>query len=177
MAYVSTTDTPVGPFTVIATDDDTVLASGWTDDAERLRGYIADPLVPQRISRRDGPAAPIAAVTAYHDGDLDAPDDVTVRYATGPFRTAAWEVLRSVAAGQVISYSELARRAGSPRAVRAAGSACARNPAALFVPCHRVERSDHSLGGFGYGVTVKRWLLAHEGAERYATRRAYLSSS
>ena len=177
MAYVSTTETPVGPFAVIATDDDTVLASGWTHDAERLRSSIADALLPQRISRRNGAPAPIAAVTAYHDGDLHAPADVAVRYATGPFRTAAWDVLRTVPAGQVISYAELARRAGSPRAVRAAGSACARNPTALFVPCHRVERSDHSLGGFGYGVTVKRWLLAHEGAERYATMRAYLSSS
>jgi methylated-DNA-[protein]-cysteine S-methyltransferase len=61
-----------------------------------------------------------------------------------------------------VSYTELAAKAGRPEAVRAAASACARNAAALFVPCHRVLRSDGSLGGFRWGTTVKRWLLEHE---------------
>jgi methylated-DNA-[protein]-cysteine S-methyltransferase len=164
MAYISTTATPVGPFTVIADDDDTVLASGWTDDEHRLRGYIAGGLVPPTPLRRTGAAPPIAAVTAYHDGDLTAPDAIAVRHSGGPFLTAAWGALRKIAPGEVISYRELARRAGSANAIRAAGSACARNPSALFIPCHRVRRGDGTLGGFGYGLPVKRWLLDHEGA-------------
>jgi methylated-DNA-[protein]-cysteine S-methyltransferase len=61
-----------------------------------------------------------------------------------------------------VTYTGLAARAGRPAAVRAAAQACARNPAALFVPCHRVIRSDGTMGGFRWGVPVKRWLLEHE---------------
>lgn len=164
MAYISTIDTPLGPFTVIATDDDTVLASGWTGDPDRLSSYISNGLRPDALVERDSASPVTDAVTAYHDGQLSAPDAIAVRHTSGPFLTSAWTALRKVAPGEVISYRELARLAGSPAAVRAAGSACARNPSALFIPCHRVRRGDGSLGGFGYGLDVKRWLLAHEGA-------------
>jgi methylated-DNA-[protein]-cysteine S-methyltransferase len=164
MAYLTTTDTPLGPFTVIADDDDIVIASGWTGDPDRLVGYIAPDLRPATLLARDGTAPVADAVTAYHDGDLAAPDAVAVRHAAGPFLTSAWEALRKIGPGEVISYRELATRAGSPNAIRAAGSACARNPCALFIPCHRVRRGDGTLGGFGYGLGVKRWLLSHEQA-------------
>jgi len=65
--------------------------------------------------------------------------------------------------GQVMTYSELARAAGSPRGVRAAGQAMANNPFALLIPCHRVIGSDQSLHGFGGGLDMKEWLLAREG--------------
>ena len=61
-----------------------------------------------------------------------------------------------------MTYTEYAAKAGRPLAVRAAAAACARNAAALFVPCHRVVRTDGGLGGFRWGLPVKRWLLAHE---------------
>jgi methylated-DNA-[protein]-cysteine S-methyltransferase len=90
---------------------------------------------------------------------------VAVRQQTdGAFLAAAWQVLRKVAPGEPVSYTELATRTGNPRANRAAAQACARNAAALFVPCHRVIRTDGSLGGFRWGVDVKRWLLSHESA-------------
>jgi methylated-DNA-[protein]-cysteine S-methyltransferase len=164
MAYVATTTTPIGPFTVIADDGDTVLASGWTPDRDRLLGYIAADLHPDRVVERAGDSPAIDAVDAYHDGELTAPDGIAVRYASGPFMTAAWSAMRKITASEIISYRELARRAGSPNAVRAAGSACARNPTALFVPCHRIRRGDGTLGGFGYGLDIKHWLLDHESA-------------
>lgn len=170
MAYLTTTDTPIGPFTVIADDDDTVLGSGWTADPDRLLGYISADLRPQTVTRRDGPSPVADAIAAYHDGDVTAPDAIAVRHAAGPFLTSAWAALRKIPPGEAISYSELARRAGSPAAVRAAGSACARNPSALFIPCHRVRRGDGTLGGFGYGLPVKRWLLDHEGASGHDAR-------
>jgi methylated-DNA-[protein]-cysteine S-methyltransferase len=71
-------------------------------------------------------------------------------------------VLRTVPAGRPDSYAAFATRCGRPRAVRAAAQACARNAAALFVPCHRVLGSDGGLGGFRYGTPVKQWLLDHE---------------
>lgn len=170
MAYITTTDTPIGPFTVIADDGDTVLASGWTPDRDRLLGYVATDLRPETLARRDGSSPVSDAVTAYHDGDVTAPDAIAVRHAAGPFLTAAWAAMRKIPAGDVISYRDLAQRAGSADAVRAAGSACARNPSALFIPCHRVRRSDGTLGGFGYGLPVKRWLLDHEDAPGHTAR-------
>jgi methylated-DNA-[protein]-cysteine S-methyltransferase len=71
--------------------------------------------------------------------------------------------MRAIAAGTTVSYADLAARAGAPRAARAAASACARNAVCLFIPCHRVVRSDGSLGGYYYGLATKRSLLAHEG--------------
>ena len=65
--------------------------------------------------------------------------------------------------GQVMTYSELARAAGSPRGQRAAGQVMADNPFALLIPCHRVVGSDRSLQGFGGGLDMKEWLLAREG--------------
>ena len=67
-------------------------------------------------------------------------------------------------AGEPVSYTELAARTGNPAANRAAAQACARNAAALFVPCHRVIRTDGTLGGFRWGLPAKRWLLDHEAA-------------
>jgi methylated-DNA-[protein]-cysteine S-methyltransferase len=70
--------------------------------------------------------------------------------------------MRQIPPGETWSYAELAAKAGRPQAVRAAGQACARNLVAPFVPCHRVVRSGGSLGGYYYGLAVKRWLLDHE---------------
>jgi methylated-DNA-[protein]-cysteine S-methyltransferase len=84
----------------------------------------------------------------------------------GVFLTAAWKTLREVPAGEPVSYTELAARTGNPAATRAAAQACARNAAALFVPCHRVIRTDGTLGGFRWGLPVKRWLLDHEASSR-----------
>ncbi len=75
--------------------------------------------------------------------------------------------MRSIPPGQTWSYARLAAEAGRPTAVRAAGSACARNLVAPFVPCHRVVRSDGSLGGYAYGLDIKRALLAHESGLRW----------
>lgn len=104
------------------------------------------------------------AVSAYLDGDLDALTRVKSRQPGRDFAQAAWAAMRRVRAGKVISYADLANRAGSPRAVRAAGSACARNAVAPFVPCHRIVNSGGALGNYGYGVPIKAALLAYEGA-------------
>lgn len=160
--YTATIDTPTGPFTIIASDE-AVLASGWTADCKRLRAYIGAALQPtgELIVKRDLGAFTRAA-TDYHAGDLTAIDDVPVALASTPFHERAWEQLRLIPAGAPETYGQLAARCASPSAVRAAGTACGRNPAALFVPCHRIVRTGGGLGGFGYGLPVKRWLLDHE---------------
>jgi len=72
--------------------------------------------------------------------------------------------MRTIPAGRTWTYARLAAEAGRPTAVRAAGSGCARNLLAPIVPCHRVVRSGGGLGGYFYGLDVKRWLLQHESA-------------
>ena len=82
----------------------------------------------------------------------------------GAFFRKAWAAMGRIPRGSVMGYAELARRAGSPRAVRAAGQACAGNPLPLFVPCHRIVAASGRLGGFTGGLAWKRFLLRREGA-------------
>ena len=81
-----------------------------------------------------------------------------------PFHRRVLDATARVPAGRVATYTQIAERAGSPRASRAAGNALHANPVAIVVPCHRVLRTDGSLGGYGGGLPVKEWLLRHEGA-------------
>ncbi|HEY4279353.1 MAG TPA: methylated-DNA--[protein]-cysteine S-methyltransferase [Conexibacter sp.] len=168
----ATIQTPPGPFTTV-TDDGRVLASGWATDAGALLDQIGRARLPLvaaaledgKVEVRDDLGPITQAVRNYLDGDLSAIDSVPVAAeSAGPFRARAWQQLRAIKPGAPETYSQLAARSGNPRAIRAAGSACARNPAALFIPCHRVLRTGGALGGFLYGLDVKRWLLDHEAA-------------
>ncbi len=85
-----------------------------------------------------------------------------------PFQLRVWQELRRIPWGVTISYRELARRAGSPKAFRAVGQANALNPIPIIIPCHRVIAADGGLGGFSSGLARKRWLLEHEGAGPHA---------
>ncbi|WP_040798171.1 methylated-DNA--[protein]-cysteine S-methyltransferase [Nocardia higoensis] len=154
--------TPIGPFTAIADADGAVLASGWTADADDLRLLIHSALRPAELRQRDSLGEITRAVVAYHDGDTTAIDTVPVHQRSGEFLTHAWEVLRKIPAGEPVTYTAFAALAGRPLATRAAANACARNAAALFVPCHRVLRLGGALGGFRWGLEAKRWLLDHE---------------
>ncbi|MGI5502928.1 methylated-DNA--[protein]-cysteine S-methyltransferase [Lentzea sp. CA-135723] len=162
VAHTSTVDTPAGPFTAIVAPDGAVLASGWTADLALLTPQIHATLMPTDITERPDLGDVTKAAVAYHEGDLTAIDTIPVRQKSGPFLNHAWDVLRTVKAGEPVTYSEYAELSGRPAAIRAAASACARNSAALFVPCHRVIRLGGNLGGFRWGLDVKQWLLAHE---------------
>jgi len=74
-----------------------------------------------------------------------------------------WTALRRIPAGSTVTYSDLARAAGRPQAIRAAGAANGRNAISIVVPCHRVIGRDGSLTGYGGGLQRKAWLLRHEG--------------
>jgi methylated-DNA-[protein]-cysteine S-methyltransferase len=164
VGYVSTVDTPAGPCTAIADGDGVVLASGWTADTAELLPQVAPALRPTELVSRADLGEITKAIADYHAGDLSVVDSIPVRQQSGEFMTHAWDMLRTVPAGKPITYTEYAMLSGRPAAVRAAATACARNAAALFVPCHRVVRTDGTLGGFRWGLPVKRWLLDHEAA-------------
>ena len=90
---------------------------------------------------------------------------IPVKLEGSEFQIKVWEALRQVPPGQVISYSDLAKRAGNMRATRAAASACGQNPCAIIIPCHRIIRRDRGLGGFFWGLDIKRALLTREGIQ------------
>lgn len=159
-ATIQTLDTPDGAFTILADDAGRVLASGWTADAQTIFERLPQRSRPSTFDRGETDAA--AAVLAYYDGELDAIDDVAVSQQGTPMQLAGWAALRRITPGRPLTYSEFATELGSPSAVRAAASICARNAPALFVPCHRVLRTGGALGGFAWGLDVKRQLLDRE---------------
>lgn len=164
-ALLAFVGTPDGPFGVIGAPDGTVLASGWTDSADALLGRLRPEARPVELHSGWG-AGVRESIEAYYGGDHDAVDAVPVAQTGGPFRQDAWRVLRRIVAGHPLTYAQFAAATGRPAAVRAAASACATNAVALFVPCHRVLRTDGTFGGFAWGTDVKRALLAREAAPR-----------
>ena len=91
--------------------------------------------------------------------------DLPIEVAGTVFQQKVWAALREVPAGETTTYQEVARRIGSPRAARAVASACAANPVAVAVPCHRVLASDGSISGYRWGTERKRALLDREAPE------------
>ncbi|WP_368496480.1 methylated-DNA--[protein]-cysteine S-methyltransferase [Herbiconiux sp. A18JL235] len=160
-AVIQFLDTPDGAFGILADEEGRVLASGWTDDAAALVARLTPALRPASVEPGEVGAAAEAA-RAYYAGDVSAIDEVRVLQHGGAFHQLGWAALRTIPAGSPLSYQEFAAALGRPSAVRAAASACARNAPALFVPCHRVLRTDGSLGGFAWGTPVKQSLLARE---------------
>ncbi len=114
------------------------------------------------LRRADDELAEVGAtVRALADGDpveLDLP--LAVRGS--PFQARVWEALGRIPAGTTRSYTQVASSIGMPTAVRAVANACGANPVALMVPCHRVIRTDGSLGGYRWGIEVKAELLRRE---------------
>jgi AraC family transcriptional regulator of adaptative response/methylated-DNA-[protein]-cysteine methyltransferase len=96
-------------------------------------------------------------------------DDKAPLYLIGaPFQLKVWEALLSIPSGHVTSYSDIAQSIGTPRAVRAVGTAVGRNPVSWLIPCHRALRKSGALGGYHWGLPVKRALLAWESAREDA---------
>ncbi|RZU78077.1 methylated-DNA-[protein]-cysteine S-methyltransferase [Micromonospora kangleipakensis] len=159
-------DTHTGPLSILTGPDGAVRAAGFTADPAGLLP-LTHPSLRGELRHRPELGPVTAAVRSYLDGDLTAIDAVPVeQHSGGSFLTHAWQVLREVKPGEPVTYTGFAGLAGRPAAVRAAAAACARNAAALFVPCHRVLRTDGTLGGYRWGLEVKRWLLHHEAMSR-----------
>ena len=157
---------PGGELTIVVDPDDgAVIASGFTSLTNLIALLPADEQSRGQRHVTDSPAMALvlAACRAYSGGDTGALDSVAVRQSGGPFIERARQELRGIPAGETDSYAGLAARAGRPAAVRAAGQACATNKVAPFVPCHRILRTDGTLGGYAYGLPVKLELLIHEG--------------
>lgn len=160
----TTIQTPAGPLSILVGPNGAVRAAGFTPDPQDLLPLV-HPRLREPLRAHSDLGSVTTAVASYLDGDLTAIDSVPVEQHTdGAYLAHAWRVLREVKPGEPVSYLGFATLTGRPRAIRAAAAACARNAAALFVPCHRVLRTDGGLGGYRWGLPVKQWLLDHEAA-------------
>ncbi len=162
MLLRSTLKTPVGTLSLISREH-ILIAAGFTSQDELLSSISKQD---RQLESKKVSQIPIISdlVSDYFDGDLRALDGIKVDQEGEKFSQSAWRVMRKISPGRTLTYADLAKRAGSEDAVRAAGSACARNLIALVVPCHRIVKTGGALGNYAYGLKYKQWLLSHEGA-------------
>ncbi|WP_061963063.1 methylated-DNA--[protein]-cysteine S-methyltransferase [Demequina aurantiaca] len=155
-------DTPFGELAVLVSPEDGVVRSAGFHTAADMALRVSL----RQLSRGWAPGELPhidAAVEAWLSGDGSLLRGIDVQQDGGPFFQEVWETMRDVPSGETISYQELAEAAGRPRAMRAAGTACARNNIALFIPCHRVIKSGGALGNYGFGgVEMKAGMIALE---------------
>ena len=150
---LTTIQTPIGPFSIAAKQGRVIESTFGTVKGLQNKG--------RQVSFIPGISI---AVRRYFSGDHKALDSIPVELDVDGFRGKVLTQMRKIRPGAALTYQALARKAGSPRASRAVGSACARNPIPLIYPCHRVLPSSGGIGNYGYGSEKKRWLLEFEGA-------------
>ncbi|MGQ0553034.1 MAG: methylated-DNA--[protein]-cysteine S-methyltransferase [Planctomycetota bacterium] len=168
--------TALGPMTLASSERGLLACSLPSENAARgeriVRQWLARRVPQAEVVEGLGRNRPyVAAAKDYLAGKLRRLD-VPLDLRGTPFQKKVWSELRRVPYGSTISYAELARRAGHPRASRACGSANGSNPVPLFVPCHRTVASSGGLGGFGGGLPLKRKLLDLESRGAASSRGA-----
>jgi AraC family transcriptional regulator of adaptative response/methylated-DNA-[protein]-cysteine methyltransferase len=151
-------DSPLGPLLIAATDKGICRLTFGEDEGALQRKFPNADIRPDDGTIAPWVAAALAAITRPEAG-TDVPIDVRGT----AFQERVWQALRKIPAGETRSYAEIAAAVGQPGAVRAVGTANGSNPVSVLVPCHRVIRSDGTLGGYGGGLPNKRILLANEG--------------
>lgn len=154
MTYYDYIETPIGMLMVAG------------DGNALMRIDLPETCHPQPIPddwqrNREKLAATRVQFDAYFAGEL-LDFDLPLAPTGTPFQISVWQALRDIEYGETISYAELARRIGNPRAVRAVGMANGANPLSIIVPCHRVIGADGSLTGYGGGLPAKKFLLELE---------------
>lgn len=161
VAY-STVDSPVGPLLLAATDLGLVRVAFVREDHDTVLQTLADRISPRVLHAPARLDATARELEEYFNGTrrtFDVPLDW--RLSAG-FRATVLHRLPDIGYGRTASYAAVAALAGNPKAVRAVGTACATNPLPVVVPCHRVVRSDGSMGGYLGGIDAKRTLLTLE---------------
>lgn len=159
---LTTLATPLGNLNLIA--DEHILLAANLSTLKALKESLGSDDLKREIKTVETIPVISDLIHDYFDGDIEALNAIQVRQPGAHFSQAAWKAMKKVHPGSVISYSELAERAGTPAAIRAAGSACAKNAIVLIVPCHRIVKTGGALGNYAYGLNKKEWLLHHEGA-------------
>jgi methylated-DNA-[protein]-cysteine S-methyltransferase len=161
LAY-RTVDSPVGPLLLAATDIGLVRVAYSREDHDTVLQTLADRISPRILHApaRLDPAA--RELEEYFAGTRQTFDVALDWRLSAGFRASVLHRLPDIGYGHTASYATVAALAGNPKAVRAVGTACATNPLPVVIPCHRVVRSDGSMGGYLGGVEAKRTLLTLE---------------
>jgi AraC family transcriptional regulator of adaptative response/methylated-DNA-[protein]-cysteine methyltransferase len=154
----TTFDSPLGPMLIAATTKG-ICRLTFEDSEASLRRYFPNATL---VQDNGGMAELVQGALTAIDRPAAAPD-LPIDVAGTAFQEAVWRELRKIPLGETRSYAQIAAAVGKPGAVRAAGSANGQNHVAVLIPCHRVVRSDGSLGGYAGGLERKRKLLAVEG--------------
>jgi methylated-DNA-[protein]-cysteine S-methyltransferase len=162
VAY-TTADSPFGPLLLARTERGLVRVGLPNQDADQLLADLAERISPRMLEAPKQLDEVRRELDLYFAGKLDHFDlSLDWRLSSG-FRQRVLRAIDRIPYGQTRTYTEMARKAGNERAVRAAGSACGSNPIPLVVPCHRVLRTGGALGGYGGGLPMKEALLELEG--------------
>lgn len=159
-----TVDSPFGPLLIAVTDAGLARVAFEREDHERVLADLATDISPRILRAAHRTEAVARQLDEYFDGrrrNFDLAVDLQLAHG---FRHEVLVHLRAIAYGRTESYAEVARATGRPAAVRAAASACSHNPVPVVVPCHRVVRSDGSIGQYLGGPEMKAALLAMEAA-------------
>lgn len=157
-------DSPFGSLLLAATESGLARVAFDREDHDAVLAHLATEISPRILStprRLEDATRQLGEYFAGHRRTIEVPVDL--RLARG-FRRNVLEHLQAIPYGTTRSYSAVAAAAGNPKAVRAVGSACSHNPLPVVLPCHRVVRSDGTLGHYLGGIETKRALLALEGA-------------
>lgn len=156
-------DSPIGRIDLIHDSRERLVALDFESYEKRRDALLMRYFPYATLARRALDGATIDALQRYFAGEHHSLDRLHVRIAGGAFRNAVWRALRTIPAGETITYKELAYRVGRPFAFRAVGAANGANPVALVLPCHRVIGASGTLTGYGGGLERKEALLRHEG--------------
>ena len=162
VAY-ATVDSPFGPLLLAQTKRGLVRVGLPNQDRDELLVDLAARVSPRVLEAPAELDETRRELDLYFDGRLDRFDLPLDWRLSGGLRQRVLRAINRIPYGQTRSYTEMARRAGNERAVRAAGTACGSNPIPLVVPCHRVLRTGGALGGYGGGLPMKQALLELEG--------------
>ncbi|HWJ51163.1 MAG TPA: methylated-DNA--[protein]-cysteine S-methyltransferase [Solirubrobacteraceae bacterium] len=157
-------DSPFGSLLAASTERGLVRLAFPEEDVDTVLERLATRLSPRIVEAPAAPQPVLRELDEYFSGQRREFEIDLDWSLIGPFGRRVLQVTSEIPYGGVLSYSEVAAEAGSPRGSRAAGNALGSNPIPIVIPCHRVLRTGGSLGGYGGGLDRKRWLLELEGA-------------
>ena len=160
---------PLGRLLVAVTERGVCAVRMADADAELEKDLIAE-FPEATIQRADASLRDTVQKVLHHLTNNEPHFDLPLDIRSTAFQRQVWEKLRAIPYGQTVSYADVAKSLGKPGAVRAVGRACATNPVALVIPCHRVVREDQTLGGYRWGLDRKKQLLDLEQAKSKTAR-------
>lgn len=167
-------DSPIGKVIVVVKDA-ALCAVDFEGYEDRMMGLLQKRYGDVQLTEGDNPDGMSDRIRAYFAGDFQSLEDLPTATGGTEFQQQVWQALKAIPVGNVVTYGNLAKQVGRPKAVRAVGMTNGLNPVAIVLPCHRVIGANGKLTGYAGGLERKRWLLAHEGAILQASDVGQLS--